>query len=135
LEGLKKKITQAKEEGATVALEGTINGRLVSPRVFTDVTRDMEIAREEIFGPLIGVMKADNEEQAIELANDPGLGLSAAIYSTDLAPAPHHGLRIESGMVHINDLTVNDEADVMFGGVRDSGLSPFDGDWVIEEFT
>src|SRR5699024_4211554 len=71
LEGLKKKIAQAKEEGATVAHEGTVNGRLVSPHVFTDVTRDMEIAREEIFGPLIGVMKADNEEHAIELANDP----------------------------------------------------------------
>src|SRR5699024_8261827 len=110
LEGLKKKITQAKEEGATVALEGTINGRLVSPHVFTDVTRDMEIAREEIFGPLIGVMKADNEEHAIELANDPEFGLSAAIYSTILDHASQPGLRIESGMVHIHYLTVNDEA-------------------------
>ena len=135
LKGLKKKITQAKEEGATVALEGTINGRLVSPHVFTDVTRDMEIAREEIFGPLIGVMKADNEEHAIELANDPEFGLSAAIYSTDLDHASQLGLRIESGMVHINDLTVNDEAHVMFGGLKNSGLGRFNGDWVIEEFT
>src|SRR5699024_6165263 len=135
LEGLKKKITQAKEEGATVSLEGTINGRLVSPHVFTDVTRDMEIAREEIFGPLIGVMKANDEDHAIELANDPEFGLSAAVYSRDIDHASQVGLRIESGMVHINDLTVNDEAHVMFGGLKNSGLGRFNGDWAIEEFT
>ena len=80
-------------------------------------------------------MKADNEEHAIELANDPEFGLSAAIYSTNLDHASQLGLRIESGMVHINDLTVNDEAHVMFGGLKNSGLGRFNGDWVIEEFT
>lgn len=135
LDGLKKKITQAKDEGATVALEGPIDGRLVSPHVFTDVTRDMEIAREEIFGPLIGVMKADDEDHAIELANGPEFGLSAAVYSRDIDHASQVGLRIESGMVHINDLTVNDEAHVMFGGLKNSGLGRFNGDWAIEEFT
>lgn len=135
LDGLKKKIAQAKDEGATVALEGPINGRLVSPHVFTDVTRDMEIAREEIFGPLIGVMKANDEDHAIELANDPEFGLSAAVYSRDIDHASQVGLRIESGMVHINDLTVNDEAHVMFGGLKNSGLGRFNGDWAIEEFT
>ena len=132
---MKSKITRAKEEGATVALEGDITGRVISPHVFTDVTRDMELARDEIFGPIIGVMKADDEAHAIELANDPEFGLSAAIYSTDIDHASQVALQIESGMVHINDLTVNDEPHVMFGGMKNSGLGRFNGDWAIEEFT
>ena len=135
LESVKSKITRAKEEGATVALEGAITGRVISPHVFTDVTRDMELARDEIFGPIIGVMKADDEAHAIELANDPEFGLSAAIYSTDIDHASQVALQIESGMVHINDLTVNDEPHVMFGGMKNSGLGRFNGDWAIEEFT
>lgn len=135
LESVKSKITRAKEEGATVALEGDITGRVISPHVFTDVTRDMELARDEIFGPIIGVMKADDEAHAIELANDPEFGLSAAIYSTDIDHASQVALQIESGMVHINDLTVNDEPHVMFGGMKNSGLGRFNGDWAIEEFT
>lgn len=135
LDSVKQKIAQAKEEGARVALEGPIEGRLVHPHVFTDVTREMEIARDEIFGPLIGVLKADDEAHAIELANDPEFGLSAAIYSTDIDHASQVALQIESGMVHINDLTVNDESHVMFGGMKNSGLGRFNGDWAIEEFT
>lgn len=135
LDSVKQKIAQAKEEGARVALEGPIEGRLVHPHVFTDVTREMEIARDEIFGPLIGVLKADDETHAIELANDPEFGLSAAIYSTDIDHASQVALQIESGMVHINDLTVNDEPHVMFGGMKNSGLGRFNGDWAIEEFT
>ncbi|MFH0411153.1 aldehyde dehydrogenase family protein [Corynebacterium sp. L4756] len=135
LEGLKEKIALAKQEGATVALEGDINGRVVHPHVFTDVTRDMEIAREEIFGPLIGILKADDDAHAIELANDTEFGLSAAVHGTDLDRAEQVALQVQSGMVHINDMTVNDEAHVMFGGVKNSGLGRFNGDWAIEEFT
>ncbi|WP_313549232.1 aldehyde dehydrogenase family protein, partial [Corynebacterium sp.] len=135
LDSVKQKIAQAKEEGANVALEGPIEGRLVHPHLFTGVTREMEIARDEIFGPLIGVLKADDEAHAIELANDPEFGLSAAIYSTDIDHASQVALQIESGMVHINDLTVNDEPHVMFGGMKNSGLGRFNGDWAIEEFT
>lgn len=135
LEGLKKKIDTAKNEGATVSLEGPIDGRLVHPHIFSDVTPDMEIAREEIFGPLIGVLKADNEQHAIELANDTEFGLAAAVYSTDLDRAARVAMQIESGMVQINDLTVNDEPHVMFGGTKNSGLGRFNGDWAIEEFT
>lgn len=135
LNGLKEKIELAKKEGATVQVEGPIEGRLVHPHVFSDVTSDMEIAREEIFGPLISVLKADDEAHAAELANASDFGLSAAVWSKDIDRAAQFALQIDSGMVHINDLTVNDEPHVMFGGSKNSGLGRFNGDWAIEEFT
>ena len=135
LEGLKKKIETAKLKGARAILAGPIEGRLVYPHIFADVTPDMEIAREEIFGPLVGVLKAQDEEHAVELANDTEFGLSAAVFTTDLDRGAQFALRIESGMVQVNDLTVNDEPHVMFGGAKNSGLGRFNGDWAIEEFT
>lgn len=135
LDGLKTKIDTAKQEGARVLVEGSVEGRVVSPYVFADVTADMEIAREEIFGPLIGVLKADDEEHAVELANSVEFGLSAALYTGDLDRGDRVALRIESGMVHVNSITVDDEPHVMFGGVKNSGLGRFNGEWLIEEFT
>ncbi|MDR7329872.1 aldehyde dehydrogenase family protein [Corynebacterium guangdongense] len=135
LDGLKKKIETANREGARTVLAGPVEGRLVHPHIFADVTPDMEIAREEIFGPLVGVLKAQDEEHAAELANDTEFGLSAAVFTTDLDRGAQFGLRIEAGMVQVNDLTVNDEPHVMFGGAKNSGLGRFNGDWAIEEFT
>lgn len=135
LDGLKTKIETAKQEGARVLVEGPIDGRVVSPYVFADVTPDMEIAREEIFGPLIGVLKADNEAHAIELANGVEFGLSAALFTGDLDRGDRVALQIDSGMVHVNSITVDDEPHVMFGGVKNSGLGRFNGEWLIEEFT
>lgn len=135
LNGLTKKIETATLEGARTILAGPVEGRLVHPHIFADVTPDMEIAREEIFGPLVGVLKAQDEDHAVELANDTEFGLSAAVFTTDLDRGAQFGLRIESGMVQVNDLTVNDEPHVMFGGAKNSGLGRFNGDWAIEEFT
>lgn len=135
LDGLKEKIATAKQEGARVLVEGPIEGRVVAPHVFADVTADMEIAREEIFGPLIGVLKADDEAHAVELANSVEFGLSAAVFTRDLDRGDRVALQIESGMVHVNSITVDDEPHVMFGGVKNSGLGRFNGEWLIEEFT
>ncbi|WP_018296266.1 aldehyde dehydrogenase family protein [Corynebacterium lubricantis] len=135
LKSVTGKIEQARAEGAREVVSGEIVGRVVPPHVFADVTPDMEIFREEIFGPVVGIAKADNEAHALELANDTEFGLSSAVFTTDLMRGVKFGRGIKAGMTHINDITVNDEAHVMFGGEKNSGLGRFNGEWAIEEFT
>ena len=135
LEGLQQKIAKAKQQGAKVLLEGEIHGQMVPPHVFGEVTPDMEISREEIFGPLVGIQRARDEQHALELANGTEFGLSSAVFSG----APGRGLafarKIRAGMTHVNDMPVNDEAHLPFGGEKNSGLGRFNGDWAIEAFS
>ncbi|MDO5669969.1 MAG: aldehyde dehydrogenase family protein [Corynebacterium sp.] len=135
VESVTAKIDKAREEGARELLAGPIEGRVIAPHVFADVTPDMELFREEIFGPVVGIIKADNEEHALELANDTEFGLSSAVYTRDLARGMAFARRVEAGMTHVNDITVNDEPHVMFGGEKNSGLGRFNGEWAIEAFT
>lgn len=135
LKGLKKKIATAKEEGATVLLEGEIKGQMVPPHIFGDVSPDMEISREEIFGPLVSIQKAHDEQHALELANSTDFGLSSAVFSGNIARGQNFARQIKAGMSHVNDMPVNDEAHVPFGGEKNSGLGRFNGDWAIEEFS
>ncbi|MDI5922587.1 aldehyde dehydrogenase family protein [Halomonas sp. LR5S13] len=134
-EGLEAKIATARQEGATVLLEGEVDGQLVPPHVFGDVTPEMEISREEIFGPLVGIQKARDEAHALTLANASEYGLSSAVFTADLARGARFAQGIKAGMTHVNDMPVNDEAHVPFGGEKNSGLGRFNGDWAIEEFT
>ena len=129
------KIEKARAEGARELLSGPIEGRVIAPHVFADVTADMEPFREEIFGPVVGIIKADSEERALELANDTEFGLSSAVYTRDLTRGVRFARRIEAGMTHVNDITVNNEAHVMFGGEKNSGLGRFNGQWAIDAFT
>jgi aldehyde dehydrogenase (NAD+) len=129
------KIERARAEGAREVHAGPIEGRVVAPHVFADLTPGMELFREEIFGPVVGIVKADDEAHALELANDTEFGLSSAVFTTDLEKGVRFARGIKAGMTHVNDITVNDEPHVMFGGEKNSGLGRFNGDWAIEEFT
>lgn len=135
LEGLKAKIAGAKEAGARVVAGGQIDGRVVPPHVFADVTPDMEIAREEIFGPMVAVLRAEDEEHALALANHHVYGLSSAVFTQNLDRGVRFAQRVKAGMTFVNEMTVQDEAHVAFGGERNSGLGRFNGEWAIEEFT
>lgn len=135
LDGLQRKIAKAKEQGAKVLLEGEIHGQVVPPHVFGDVTPEMEISREEIFGPLVGIQKARDEQHALELANSTEFGLSSAVFSGDLDRGLRFARKIRAGMTHVNDMPVNDEAHLPFGGEKNSGSGRFNGDWAIEEFS
>lgn len=135
LDGLRQKITEAQEAGARTVVGGEIEGRVVPPHVFADVTADMEIAREEIFGPMVAVLKADDEEHALQLANDYAFGLSSAVFTQNIDRGLQFAQRVQSGMTYINEMTVQDEAHVAFGGERNSGLGRFNGAWAIDEFT
>ncbi len=135
VETLHAKIDRARQEGATVALEGPTEGRVIPPHIFTDVTADMEIAREEIFGPLIGVLTARDEEHALELANATTFGLTASVFTQNLDRGLRFARRMESGMAFVNEGPIQDEAHVAFGGTRNSGLGRFNGPWALEAFT
>lgn len=135
LEGLRVKIATARSEGARVALEGEIHGRVIPPHVFADVTPDMEIAREEIFGPMVAVLRAEDESHALELANHTRFGLSSSVFTRNVDRGVQFGLKIRAGMTHINEMPVHDESHVAFGGERNSGIGRFNGDWAIAEFT
>ena len=135
LAGLKEKIATAKAEGAKVLVENEPQGNVMPPHVFADVKADMDIAREEIFGPLVGIQCARDEAHALELANMSEYGLSSAVFTQNLERGVRFARRVHAGMTHINDIPVNDEPNAPFGGEKNSGLGRFNGDWAIEEFT
>mgnify|MGYP002655979535 CR=1 FL=1 len=125
----------AKQEGATTVLEGHIEGNVVTPFVFADVTNDMKIAQSEIFGPIATIIPFDDEEEVITFANDTEYGLSAGIFTTDIEKGLKVARQVKSGMAHVNDQSVNDESVAPFGGIKSSGLGRYGGRWALEEFT
>lgn len=135
LQGLLQKIETAKAEGAEVLVGGEPQGNVLPPHVFGKVTADMDIAKEEIFGPLVGIQVARDEQHALELANQSDYGLSSAVFTGSLERGVRFAQGIHAGMTHINDMPVNDEPNAAFGGEKSSGLGRFNGEWAIEEFT
>lgn len=129
LDGLKAKVARAKEEGARILLGGEPDGNVMPPHVFGDVTADMDIAREEIFGPLVGIQSARDAAHALELANDSEYGLSSAVFTGDVARGIEFARRVRAGMTHVNDMPVNDEATRLSAerGIRASDASTATG--------
>ena len=135
VESLKEKIANAQKEGAKMILSGEIKGQVVPPHIFTEVTREMDLSRNEVFGPLVGIIRAKDEEDALSIANDSMFGLSSAVFTKDMAKGMRFARGIRAGMTHINDISVNDESNLPFGGEKNSGIGRFNGEWVLEEFT
>ncbi|KMY55476.1 aldehyde dehydrogenase [Bacillus sp. FJAT-27231] len=128
-------IEKAKQEGINVALEGKAEGNVLTPYVFSEVDNSSELAQTELFAPIASLIRAETDEEALQMANDTQYGLSSAIFTTDLDRGEKLALQIDSGMTHINDQTVNDSPVVPFGGNKQSGMGRFGYPWVIEEFT
>lgn len=116
-------IKGAEAEGATLLLGGTSKGSVLEPTVLADVKPDQHIVQQELFGPVAVIMKAQDEQEAVRLANDTPYGLSGSVFTGNLERGYQVAQQIESGMVHVNDQSVNDEAHVMFGGEKSSGLA------------
>ncbi len=121
--------------GARVVLDGPSQGLVMHPVILADVTNDMPAAKNEIFGPVALIIKADGEEEAIRLANDTEYGLTSALCTRDLEKGVAIAKRIEAGMTHVNDIPINDEANSPFGGEKQSGIGRFGGEWALREFT
>lgn len=116
-------IRQGESEGATLKLGGEpsdSNGYFLPPTVFDDVTPEMRIGREEIFGPVLSVFGFDSEEQAVALANDSDYGLAAGVWSQDIDRIMRVSRRLQSGQVYVNNWAGIDQT-VPFGGVKQSG--------------
>jgi len=126
------------DEGAVLVAGGVgkpddlTGGYFVKPTIFSDVTRDMMIAREEIFGPVLCVMPYDTDEEAIEIANDSEYGLSGSVSSSNLERARKVALRLRTGSVHVNNAMPDLKAP--FGGYKKSGLGREWGIYGFEEF-
>lgn len=134
-------IAGAKAQGATLLTggegwaEGPLShGHFLKPTIFTGVTRDMKLFREEAFGPLLAITEAADYEQAIELANDCDFGLSSSIFTTDLNKAMRFTRESEAGMVHVNVNTTYSEPHMPFGGYKDSGFGGREAGWEAIEF-
>jgi acyl-CoA reductase-like NAD-dependent aldehyde dehydrogenase len=134
-ERVRELLQDAKDKGARVLTGGDADGLLVTPTIVAGVTPEMRIYSEESFGPIVTVITADGEQDAIRIANDTDYGLSAAVFSTDPARAENAARQIQSGIVHINGATVHDEPQMPFGGVKASGWGRFGGDAALDEFT
>lgn len=128
-------IEKAKAQGIEVLLEGQLIGNVLTPTIFGNVRNDSELAQTELFGPIVPIIKASSDDEAIEFANHTIYGLSSAIFAGDLDRAREYALDIEFGMTHLNDQTVNDEPRAPFGGMRDSGVGRFGNPWIVDEFT
>lgn len=130
-----KDVEESVEQGAKKLVEGEVDSNLIHPILLRDVTNEMPIAKNEIFGPVATLLKAGNEEEAIKIANNSPNGLSGSIFTRDLQHGVDVAMQIETGMIHINDQPVNDEPHVVFGGEKASGVGRFNGEWVIDKFT
>ncbi|WP_409271408.1 aldehyde dehydrogenase family protein [Neobacillus sp. SCS-31] len=126
-----KHIDLAVEEGAVLECggkrltdQGRDKGYFVAPTVFSGVTPDMTIFKEEIFAPVIAVIEVDSYEEALEVANDSEFGLSSTIYTKDLEKAMHFVKHIQTGVTHVNIPSNYFENQYPFGGKKASSLGP-----------
>ena len=128
-------IDDAVSAGARILVGGKATGVIMPATVIDGVTPAMRLYREESFGPIVAIIRATDEADAIRLANDSEYGLSAAVFTADAARGMRVARRIRSGMCHINGPTVHDEAQMPFGGVGASGYGRFGGAAGIDQFT
>ncbi|VVN99802.1 Vanillin dehydrogenase [Pseudomonas fluorescens] len=128
-------IDDAVGKGARLVVGGQLQGSILQPTLLEGVTEQMRLYREESFGPVAVVLRAEGDEALLRLANDSEFGLSAAIFSRDMGRALALAQRVETGICHINGPTVHDEAQMPFGGVKSSGYGSFGGKAAVEHFT
>jgi aldehyde dehydrogenase (NAD+) len=132
---LEGQVDAAVSAGARTLLRGTAEGNVVPPVVLEGVSVKDDIARAELFGPVVLVMEFDSDDEAVAMANDTDYGLSGAVHTKDLARGVRIAKRIQTGMVHVNDTTIADEPIVPFGGEKHSGLGRLNGQSSIDELT
>lgn len=141
LEKVEKYVRIGQEEGATLHLGGSrpdderlARGWFYRPTLFTGVRPDMRIATEEIFGPVLSVLRVDSLDEGIEVMNGVRYGLSSSIYTRDVGAAFRAIEAIEAGITYVNGPTIGAEAHFPFGGVKDTGNGHREGGWPVYDF-
>ncbi|MFJ7913732.1 MULTISPECIES: aldehyde dehydrogenase family protein [unclassified Lysinibacillus] len=132
-------IEKAKAEGAELVFGGgptksILEGYYIDPTIFTNVSHEMSIAHEEIFGPVLAVIKVKDYEEAIRLSNDSNFGLSASIYTNNIPKAFDFINRSEVGLVQVNDETGGAEPQAPFGGMKNSSTGAREQGQAAKEF-
>ncbi|MDH4109159.1 MAG: aldehyde dehydrogenase family protein [Gammaproteobacteria bacterium] len=135
LDNIHRHVTEAVELGARLLTGGKHDGLYYEPTVLTNVTRRMKVFTDETFGPVAPILTFGSVDEAIEIANDSVYGLSAGIITRNEELGLAVARRLQTGMAHINDSSVNDEPHVPFGGVKYSGLGRHGGKWSIDTFS
>ena len=136
LERARQMLSEAVEAGARVVAGGTTDGPYFRPTVVADVSRSSRLWTEEIFAPIAPVLVVDDDDSAVQIANDTPYGLVNSVLTADLARGMRVARQLRAGMVHVNDATPQDEALAPFGGMGASGLGGRSGgDANLEEFT
>lgn len=133
--GVAELIDDAVAKGAKLHGKSGHDKAIMAARFLTGVTPEMRIYHEESFGPVTTVMTFAEEADAIRLANDTEFGLTAAVFTQNIARGLRVADQIDSGMCHVNGPTIHDEAHMPFGGVKSSGYGRFGGAAGIAEFT
>jgi aldehyde dehydrogenase (NAD+) len=139
-ETIHKYVEIGKKEGATLLCGGEFykegdckHGWFYRPTVFVDVKPSYRIAQEEIFGPVLSVLKVKDVDEAIKRLNDSSYGLSSSIYTRDVNKAFQAVERIEAGITYVNGPTIGAECHLPFGGVKDTGNGHREGGWTAYE--
>ncbi len=131
-------IESGRNQGAELKLGGGIIeselGRFIQPTVFSEVRPDMDIAKEEVFGPVLSIIRFSNLEEAVQIANSTVYGLSASVWTKDMDTALIMSRRIEAGTVWINNF-MSGYPEISFGGFRQSGQGRELGRFSMDEFT
>lgn len=131
-------VNVGKEEGAELLCGGTSptgKGFFFRPTIFSEVTSDMRIAREEIFGPVLSVLECEDLDEGIEIANDSEYGLSSSIYTNNVSDAFKAVEKLEAGLSYVNSSTIGSEVHLPFGGVKGTGFTREAGIEGLEEFS
>ncbi|WPP39624.1 aldehyde dehydrogenase family protein [Paenibacillus hunanensis] len=135
VERLLEVIEKAQQSGAKLQYGGKAEGNVLQPTVLSEVKPDSDAAQNELFGPVALLIRAKDEQDAIRIMNNSDYGLSGSVFTTNLERGYDVAQQMETGMIHVNDQSVNDEAHVMFGGEKASGVGRFGGEWAIDKFT
>jgi aldehyde dehydrogenase (NAD+) len=121
--------------GGSIADEGDLaKGWFYRPTIFVEVERNMRIAREEIFGPVLSVLSSESLDEAIDILNDTPYGLSSSIFTNDVNSAFKAVRDIKAGITYINGATIGAEAHMPFGGVKETGNGHREGGWTVYDF-
>lgn len=130
-------VTDARENGASIHIAPLPSSTLPQsypPTIVTGLTKEMMLYEIESFGPIFGIHSVQSEDDILEIIQDAKYGLSSSIISKDYYRALDMARSIKAGAVHINSMTVHDEATLPHGGYGDSGWGRFGAQWGLEEF-